>query len=127
MGGVLLAGLPLWTGCALRPCDDSERAVLAEFAQYDGTQVAPEGNFDTGACAVYYEVPDPPDQARDYFVSQLKARGWTVDRPSGGEPQGGILVNAHRGPFSYVVYYEALASYRVPRPGTHLAVHVARE
>lgn len=123
LASMLLMGLLMWSGCAAFVCSEEERNVLAEFPQYSGVQVTPEGNVDTGACAVYYDVSDPPDQVRNYFVEQLTAHGWTVEP----DPPAGTLVEAQRGQSSYIVYYEAVESYPTPRPGTHLAVHVEQD
>ena len=120
--GILLMGmLLLWSGCTALVCSEEERRVLAEFPQYGGAQVTPEGNIDTGACAVYYDVSDPPDQVQSYFVEQLTAHGWTVE----AVPPAGTLVQAQRGQFSYIVYSETIESY--PGSGTHLAVHVGQD
>ena len=124
--GLLLVSTLLWSGCINPVCSDEERAVLAEFPQYGDVQVTPEDNVDTGTCAVYYDVPDPPEQVRRYFVEQLSAHGWTVEPPYDLEGQGGTLVEARRGRFFYFIYYESLELYATPRPGTHLAVHVTR-
>jgi hypothetical protein len=113
--GLLLLG----GGCAAPICSEAERSVLAEFPQYGGQIVPVEGNVETAACAVYYEVPDSAEQTRSYFLTQLTAHGWTVD----AQPAAGTLVTAQRGPFSYVIYYETLTAY--PGPNTHLAVHVS--
>jgi len=120
-GILLLAMLLLWSGCtAPSLCSEAERNVLVEFPLYGGGEVNAEGNVDTGACAVYYEVPDPPDQVQSYFVEQLTEHGWTVE----ADPSAGSLVEAQRGQLFYVVYYEAIESN--PGPGTRLAVHVGQ-
>ena len=121
--GILLLGmLLLWSSCTTPSlCSEAERNVLVEFPLYGGGEVDAEGNVDTGACAVFYEVPDSPDQVQSYFVEQLTEHGWTVDT----EPDAGTLVSAQRGQYSYVVYYETIRSY--PEPGTRLAVHVGQD
>jgi adenylosuccinate synthase len=98
-------------------CSDVEREVLREFPLYGNTEINAEGNVETGACAVYYQVPDSSDQVRNYFVEQLIDNGWTVE----AEPAAGTLVSAQRGEFSYVVYSEVLAS------SMNLAVHVGQD
>jgi hypothetical protein len=121
---ILLMGLLIfWSGRALLACSQKERLVLAEFPQYGGPPVTPEGNVETGACAVYYETPDSLEEIESYFVAQLTGQGWTVETT----PPPGILVKAQRGKFFYTVYYESMELYPTPRPGTYLAVHVGQE
>lgn len=115
--GIILLG----SGCTNLACSETEQKVLAEFPQYGGTRLTPEGNVDTGACAVYYGTADSPEMVADYFRKQLTAHGWTLS----ATPAAGTLIEAERGPFSYVVYYEA----GLPSLGanTHLAVHVRED
>lgn len=126
IGAIML--LPaLLSACGFTTCSDAERAVLAEFPQYGGAQPVVEANQDTGACAVYYQVADPPPQTHTYFVEQLTAHGWTVDPQPGGLAggNGGTLLTAQRDNFAYTIYYESLEMYTPPQGGTHLAVHVS--
>jgi len=124
----MLVLLPaLLSACGGPPCSDAERAVLAEFPQAGGAQPPVEANVDTGACAVYYQVTDMPPVLHAYFVDQLTVRGWTVEPQPGGLPvaDGGTLLTAQRGNFTYTIYYESLERSLTPQPGTHLAVHVS--
>ncbi len=125
--GAILVLPALLSVCGFTTCSDAERAVLAEFPQYGGAQPVVEANQDTGACAVYYQAPDPPPQTHTYFVEQLTAHGWTVDPQSDGWTlgTGGTLLTAQRDNVVYTIYYESLEMYTPPQGGTHLAVHVS--
>lgn len=116
-GLLTLSMLLLGNSCTILACSDAEREVLTEFPLYGDVEVNAEGNVETGACAVYYQVHDSSDQVRSYFVEQLTQHGWTVET----EPAAGLLVSAQRGQFSYVVYYEVGAS------GINLAVHAGQD
>jgi hypothetical protein len=76
--GILLLGmLLLWSSCTTPSlCSEAERNVLVEFPLYGGGEVDAEGNVDTGACAVFYEVPDSPDQVQSssglHFLLYIK-------------------------------------------------------
>jgi hypothetical protein len=129
---MLIVMLPLLAGCGLLSafaCSAEERAVFAEFPQYGGLQIEPEGHPDMGSCAAFYETSDSPEQVLAYFKDQLKVHGWTLEAEltefRKGQA-GGDLLMAHRDDFVYNVSYESLEFYMDPRPGTHVAVHVAK-
>ncbi len=126
-GVMLVVVLALLRACGGMVCSDAERAVLAEFPQAGGARPVVEPNADTGACAVYYQVADEPLVVHTYVVDQLTAHGWTVEPQPGrlAVADGGTLLSAQCGAFTYTIYYESLGQSLTPQEGTHLAVHVS--
>jgi hypothetical protein len=108
-------------------CSEEERQAFVEFPQYGGVKMEPVPSEVTGGCAVFYDTPDSPEKVSAYFVEQLKAHGWAVDRRSEGGGFEGTLVEAHRDGYAYEVGYESRKFYSPPKSGLHLAVHVFKD
>lgn len=136
LGALGLIGIDLIASPLLDPCGGEERKIFAEFPQYGGAKMETEPNPDANSCAVYYQIPDSPEQVFAYFSKELRARGWAVkaaeaypgasveERSAGPRTIGGTLLTATRDGFYYEVSYESLEFHERARPGVHLAVHV---
>jgi hypothetical protein len=94
-------------------CGGAERAVLAEFSQYQGVKAEAVGELETGACTLGFTTGDQAGAVVAYYRAQLASRGWTVrDGRSGrGVAEGGGPVvhgelEGTRGAAVYQVVYE---------------------
>jgi hypothetical protein len=114
-------------------CTDEERKVYAEFAQYGGREMEPEGSTVSGGCAVFYDTRASQERVAQYYTEQLEEHGWEVqqrvyevtvsDAKESTVEQ--MDITARRGEFFYEVLFESHAYYIPPRPGVHVAVHVS--
>ena len=113
-------------------CGEEERAAFSEFPQYGGVEKTPRADSQSGGCALFYNASAPPAEVATYLAGQLEEHGWKVEhrlkaKGDGSDQFSGTLVTAHRDGLSYDAVYESLEFYDPPRPGTHVAVHVAED
>ena len=128
MAGLFVAGFILPQRSI---CDEEERAALSEFPQYGGVEKGPQANSESGGCVLFYNTSAPPAEVAAYLAGKLEGHGWKVEhklkaRGDGSDQFSGTLVTAHRDGLRYDAFYESLEFYKPPRPGTHVAVHVAK-
>jgi hypothetical protein len=81
-------------------CGGAERAVLAEFSQYQGVKAEAVGELETGACTLGFTTGDQAGAVVAYYRAQLASRGWTVrDGRSGrGVAEGRWSMGSWRAP-----------------------------
>jgi hypothetical protein len=136
-GLLVVLAVGLWLGLGglfLAPgsCSEEERNVYVEFPQYGGIEKEPEASAESGGCAVFYDTRSSQERVARYYVEQMRANGWEVERR---EHETTVLegkkrtfeeveLMARRGDFFYNVLFESHAYYDPPRPGVHVAVHV---
>ena len=112
-------------------CSEEERKVYAEFPQFGNVKKEPEPFSETGGCAAFYDTPASQERVAEYYMEQLKAHGWQVEKMvseatlmESGRTAPSIWITASRNDFFYEVGFESLELYDPPRPGVHAAVHV---
>jgi hypothetical protein len=120
--GALLAGLVSACG-ALDRCEAGERAVLAEFAQYNNVAVSPIFNPNNDTCFLMFTTTDAPEQVMAYYVEQLEAHGWQ-GVPLFLNQANGLSLVAHRDHFAFgmtISWGPNVAVFNKPlEPGVHL-------